>query len=384
MSDYEKHEAKGDLAAARSSAHTVEMEPMSGVQPLSSAPSTIPPPSRERRGSVTFSPDALGALSTLPVEAADLRGAERLLDHALAGTSKGEILLIIENGEAKTLAAAIERAASERGHETRAYLIDPHEPEISAFSRRLELQASEACAVFLFHGEFRLSPAILRAAQKAPRRISFDTPTEAVARQLLRLDLDEIERLGQKLISKIQRMPRFEISSGYGDQLYAEADLHAPPIHYGGRVRDEFPLYLPAGQLVFRPASLDGTLTADGGVWLEDGSAIGRSLMNRVTIAGGAISDIEGPSAQAMLEALEKSPHLRKVAGIGFGTNPGLISGVGAKVLELCLPGVHLILGDLDAPRQRVTLIPRRPELRTEREAWMVRGRYSRELLSAL
>lgn len=85
-----------------------------------------------------------------------------------------------------------------------------------------------------------------------------------------------------------------------------------------------------------------------------------------------------------MLRILDERPELRRIAGVGFGTNPGLISGVGAKFLELCLPGVHLLLGDLDAPRHRVAIIPRRPEVRTEREAWMVRGRYARQLISEL
>lgn len=388
MSKQEDSGAKADSASRRSGAITISMELESGVQPLAHAPTIPPPPKseiRERKGSVTFSPDALNQLMIVPVDAVELRGARRLLEHALAGIPpEGEILLIVESGEPRALAAAIERAARERGHETRAYLIDPHEPEVSSFAKRLELQAAEACAALLIHGEFRLSPAILRAARSAPRRLSLDAPSEAVAKQLLRLDLDEIERLGLRLIEKVKHSPSFEISSGHAEQLFVEVDLNAAPIHYGGRVRDEVPLYLPAGQLIFRPRKLEGTIAADGGVWLEDGTAIGRSVMNRFVIAGGEIVDVEGPNAESILNTIEKNPRLRQVAGIGFGTNPGLISGVGAKVLELCLPGVHLLLGDLDAPRQRVAIIPRRPEVRTESEAWIVRGRFSRELIGGL
>lgn len=396
MSERDEVEPDAISAPRRSRTTTVSMEAVSRIQPIGNAATIPPPPTRARRGSVTFSPDALSVIRAIPVEAADLRGAERLFGHVFAKASgatagatygaapRGEILLIVENGEVKSLAAALAKAAIGRGYETRCYLIDPHEPELAAFSRRLEMQAAESSAVFLLHGEFRLQASILRAVQSAPTRISLDASTDAVAKQLLRSDLAEIERLGQLLIDRVRRCPRFEISSGYAERLEAEIDLNASPIHYGGRLLPRFPLYLPAGQLIFTPLSLQGSIAADGGIWLEDGAAIGRSAMNRLTISSGLIREVEGPDREDMLRILDERPELRRIAGVGFGTNPGLISGVGAKFLELCLPGVHLLLGDLDAPRHRVAIIPRRPEVRTEREAWMVRGRYARQLISEL
>jgi hypothetical protein len=141
------------------------------------------------------------------------------------------------------------------------------------------------------------------------------------------------------------------------------------------------PLVLPAGQVIVRCTRADGTLTADGGAWLEDGRVIGRGATLRLEIESGKISRVTGAAAAELEEALGARPALRRVAAVGFGTNTSLVAGVGAKEVDLTLPGAFLLLGEMSDPRKMLALVPRRPGVRGEDEAWMVRGRWGRELV---
>jgi hypothetical protein len=336
---------------------------------------------QERRGSVTISLEAQSILAGKDVAAADTRGAARLLASTLQLRPRSALMILVSVEEEASLGAAFLAAVGGLGIDPVVYLVDPNEGANSVFIRRLSAQMADVSACVAVQGSAPFSPALIEAISAHPSAVIIDVPSDAVARQVLRADLEELHRLGVNLISRLEATTRLELSSGLAETLTLDLDRLREPIHYGGQPSPGKPLVLPAGQVIVRCTRADGSMTADGGAWLEDGRVIGRGASSRLEIENGMIQRVTGAAADDLEQALTARPGLRRVTAVGFGTNTSLVAGVGAKEVDLTLPGVFLLLGEMSDPRKMMAVVPRRPGVRGEGEAWMVRGRWGRELV---
>lgn len=347
----------------------------SGIQPVGSAPV------RERRGSVTVSLEAAALLSSKLAAPADVRGAAQLLERSLHVPARASILLVVSTEEETGLGAAILSAANELQIHPLVYLVDPREPLNAAFLKRLSLQVEEVAACIAIQAATPFAPALVECLAAHASAVFLEVPSDAVARQALRADLEELHRLGVNLVRRASSTSAVEILSGLDAVLTVELHEGRAPVHHGGEPAAGKPLRLPAGQLVFECLGADGTLSVDGGIWLEGGAVLGRGSSTKLHVASGFVENVTGSNADEVNEALRNDPSLRRVSGLGFGTNTSLVAGVGVRELDLCMPGAYVLLGAWTDPRTMVAAVPRRPGVRAGSETWMGRGRWARELL---
>jgi leucyl aminopeptidase (aminopeptidase T) len=139
------------------------------------------------------------------------------------------------------------------------------------------------------------------------------------------------------------------------------------------------------------PSSVDGTIVADGGMWLADGSELANAIRLRLTVERGLITHIDGsPEIAGRLSAvLDAHQGARRIGQIGFGTNTGVLAPIGALLQDLKLPGVHFALGhtcpeltgasfdsDVELP-----LLVRRASATLDGAPLLVSAKYDRSLL---
>jgi hypothetical protein len=290
-------------------------------------------------------------------------------------------MLLVSVEESGELGAALLSATRALDLDPVVYLVDPNEGGTSIFYRRLAMQMPDVAACVAVQGSTPFAPALLEVIATQASSVLVDAPTDAVTRQVLRADLDELHRLGLAVIERAQATTRIELSSGLAELVTLDLDRSRGPIHHGGRPERYQPLLLPAGQVIFGASRAEGTITAEGGVWLADGTVIGRGASTYLEIEAGRVTRARGATSDELNQLFDDEPSLRRVNSVGFGTNTSLVAGVGARALDLCLPGACLLLGESKDPRKMVAVVPRRPGIRGGDEAWMVRGRWGRALL---
>jgi hypothetical protein len=354
---------------------------VSGIQTRSKSLHPTVSLGQERRGSVTVSLEAQAILTTKEPAPADTRGAARLFERTLGLKANSKIMLLVSVEEEGALGAAFLSATRALELDPVVYLVDPNEGGTSIFSRRLAMQMPDVAACVAVQGSTPFAPALLEVIATQASSVLVDASTDAVARQVLRADLDELHRLGLALIERAEATSRVELSSGLAELVTVDLDRSRRPIHHGGRAERYESLVLPAGNVIFGAARAEGTIAADGGVWLDDGSVIGRGASTYLELEGGKVTRARGATADELNQLFDDDPSLRRVNSIGFGTNTSLVAGVGARALDLCLPGAYLLLGESKDPRKMVAVMPRRPGIRGGDDAWMVRGRWGRALL---
>jgi len=112
----------------------------------------------------------------------------------------------------------------------------------------------------------------------------------------------------------------------------------------------------------------------------------------RLTIERGEVTKIDGPvEVCARLErVLDGAASARRVGQVGFGTNTGVLTPIGALLQDLKLPGFHLTLGHTCPEvtgakwdsEVEIPLLTRRATVTIDGESVLVAGRFPRGALA--
>jgi leucyl aminopeptidase (aminopeptidase T) len=167
----------------------------------------------------------------------------------------------------------------------------------------------------------------------------------------MRLDYGQIERLGKRVLGRLEGARSILAESPAGTSLHVElardgkwfAQLGVlSPGHWGN---------LPAGALYTSPAEVSGVFVSDASLGEFFGAREGilRAHPVRFLVDAGHVVDVQARSPQLKrdIEAmLAVSANSARVGLVCIGVNPGLESPVGDALVDQNLPGLHIGLGD--------------------------------------
>jgi hypothetical protein len=341
---------------------------------------------RVRRESITVSHDAESHLAALPADPSLAVPARAVLESALGLVTGQRVVLVVEVG-CETFGRALLAEAVELGLETRTYLLDLATSRSVPFRARLETHLAEADGSVMVGTVGGLDAELRRRVCTLPgkrRHAHMVGITDAMIRQSLRSDWNDVHAVGERLRARLAMAKRIEVDSGPGCVLRVELGDETRWHNGSGRLREPGFSNLPGGEVVTSPARVDGAYRADGGLWLHDGTAIRGSHVLR--FHRGSLVEVEGPDAEAVWAAVDSDPNGRRVGQIAFGTNLNVLTPIGAMLQDLKMPGLHLVLG-YSCPEHTgatwcassmVAALGRRLDVVVDGEPVLVRGRYAR------
>lgn len=357
----------------------------------SDAPGAAGP--RPRRDSITITRDARTYLELQAVDPSLVAGARNLLVGGLA-VRPGEKLVLICEASSQAIATAILNEASAEGLEIQPYLVGPEQATNDAFIRRILSVLQDAELSIAVTSQVSALPdafleKLVASADGGRRHAHLVGVTEAMIRQSMRGDFQEMAHLGRRLVSKLQGQGTIKIAAGPKTLLEVEFDeshrwhLNDGMQHQPGWTR------VPGGELYTTPVNVSGTLIPDGGIWLPTGQEI--ELPRRVSLRflDGKLTGATGPGADRLMDALGADENATRVGRFVFGINISLLTAIGAQAQDLTMPGIYLVLGDPAAERTgaawssgvSIPVAVRRPDVSVNGQPVMVRGRYARDLL---
>ncbi len=347
-----------------------------------------------RRASITVSHEAHEYLAGLPVVPDLVAGARNAIVQCLE-VQAGQQVVLVADGTVLEVASALLRAATEAGAEVVPYLVGPEQTTNEPFIARLLTRLEDADASILACSATGVPAAfrnrMINAGGARRRHAHMVGVTGAMMRQSMRADYREVHALGDRLIALFGPESTIEVTTPLGTDLTIRCDPTCRWENGSGLQHEPGWSYLPGGQVFTTPRSVDGRLTADAGIWLPDGQEMARSSRIVLLFQGGELTGIEGggDDGAALLELLDAAPHGRRVGQVGFGTNIGVLTPIGAMLQDLKMPGFHIVLGHTWPERTgakwscsiEVPLLSRRPDVRVDGTPVMVRGRFARSLV---
>lgn len=277
--------------------------------------------------------------------------ARRVLDDCLRVVPSNRVLLVAEP-EFEGLAAAILEDAEARDIPLDIMLVTGEEGQSDQLIGRLKVRIEryDRSILICTRALPRKFRSVLTEIGDSERRHAHLLGiNDAVFRQGLRADFQEVEAIGEALLKKLDGDVTIEVTGRGGTKLTARPDTSCLWHNQSGILRAPGWTNLPAGELATVPAAVDGVFVPDGGLWLTDGTQIDRAIGSRLTIhlADGHVERVEGPAdVVAQLEAhMDGGEYGRRVAQISFGTNVGVLATIGLVAQDAKLPGFHLTLG---------------------------------------
>ncbi len=341
-------------------------------------------------GAVTTSQAARDLVAATPFDPALMPGARGAIAHCLAVQADQQVAIISEP-ELGAIAAALMRAAEDLGARTVVYLVNGAQAEIERYAVRVAERVAECDASVLLatvHGlatSFRRR--IIHAGGEKRRHAHMVGVTEPMMLQGMRADYEEVQVEGQRLASVLARGSKLTVTSVTGTELEVKLDRACRWHNACGLIAPGTWGNLPGGEVYTAPGGVDGVLCPDGGVWLPDGSELGRGGRLHLVFEGGSLVRVEGKeadAAQRLLAIADDAPNGRRVGQVGFGTNVAVVTPIGALLQDLKMPGFHLALGETYrehtgagwASPIEIPLLLRRADVMLDGESLMVRGRY--------
>ncbi|MDQ3036339.1 MAG: aminopeptidase [Myxococcota bacterium] len=337
---------------------------------------------------------ARGRLESIPIDSALEPGARNAVVECL-GVRDGERVLIICDPGSEAIAAAILHVAIGVGAQVDACIVSPSDAASGAFVARLMQRLVDTNVSVVVSQLDGIPPALRRRIVSEEidnrRHGHMAGITRAMMEQSMRADYAEVDRLSRRVAERLRPGASIEVHAPGGTELVVRLDPSCVVHAASGVQASAGWTNLPGGEVFGVPATVDGTLVADGGVWLADGSELATAFRLRLTLEGGRVTHIDGtPEVAARLgAALDADEGARRVGQVGLGTNTGVLAPIGALLQDLKLPGVHFALGHTcpEITRARfdsaveIPLLVRRASATIDGEPLLVAGRYAPALL---
>jgi len=364
------------------------LPPESGPHPR--VRSSAPPPSQPRMRHDSAVLHSHLTLEHTPIDDTLLAGAENALRVVLGLRSDDRLVLLIEVGY-ESIGAALQHVAREMGLELQVVVLDAARSERESFLKRLDSWLDDAHGSLLVGSRtglpmsFRRRVLVPRSKRRHGHMVGI---TEAMMRQSMRVDYEEIHALGEAILAELRGAEDILVRGAGGSELRVKPDPRCRWHNGSGLLRSTGFTNLPAGEVVTTPRDVRGRILPDAGVWLEDGRVL-RGGRLQLHFERGQLARAEGVGASEIISAADADPNGARVGQIAFGTNLGVLTPIGAMLQDLKMPGVHLVLG-YSCPEQTgarwssevmIPILLRRPDVLVDDKPLMVRGRYARHLL---
>lgn len=342
----------------------------------------------------TISFQALDHLRSVAVDPNFEIAARNAVCNAL-GLEAGDRLAIVAETGLDAIAASLVAAAEAAGVEVTAVLVDADRVRSEPFVERLEAILADVDGSIFVGSVAGLPKAfrrrLLRTAGTRRRHAHMAGIGAEMMRQSMRADWSEVDRISHEVAARLGSARRLLVTTSTGSSLEVELDPARPWCVGSGWLRAPGWTNLPGGEVYASPRSVEGVLVPDGGIWLPDGSDLGRDGRLRLVLTDGRLDLVEGDqrAAARLLEVLDAQPHGRRVGIVGLGTNVSILAPTGMLLQDLKMPGVHLTFGATVAQQTgadwdsllEVPALVRRPDVWADGDPIMVRGRYARSLL---
>ncbi|MBO6937089.1 MAG: aminopeptidase [Deltaproteobacteria bacterium] len=329
------------------------------------------------------------ALLDTPKDPSLMPGARNALAKAL-GLQPGQSFVLMAESGYEDVASAMLRAATELGLHTRTFMVDRETCERELFVERIvgELEESDGSALVASRTglppRFRQAIVAIRGQRRHAHMVGV---TLSMMRQSMRADYGEMHALGERLIERLSTAREIVVNSGVNEQLVLRPDPSHRWYNGSGLLRTPGFTNLPAGEVSTCPASVDGSIRPDGGVWLPKGPV--RDPRTSLSFREGRVVGIQGAERDEILKLLSTDENGPRVGQMCFGTNINVLTPIGAMLQDSKIPGFHLILG-YSCPEHTgakwnsqvmVPMLVRRADVVVDGKPLLVRGRYAREIL---
>lgn len=348
---------------------------------------------RPKRESITLSFEAVEHLRSIAPTSPVALAAKNIAVNCMRVKAGETVALVVERAH-EELGAALLAECEALGANAMAIILGEDQLANLGFVERLLLRVNEAQLSVLLCGYTSL-PATFRRQllpkPDAPRRHAHMIGiTPALLGQSLLADYGEIHRLGAELVRRLSRAKSISVTSTTGTALEIRLAPDARWVNGSGVLADRGWSNIPGGEVYTYPASVEGVLVPDGGIFAPGGSLLTHGARHRMRFEKGWLVEADGTEAARLLESVKSAEHGDRVGQIAFGTNTGVVTSVGELIQDVKMPGFHLSLGYTSpeftgAPWSstvEVPVIARRPDVTIDGQPVMVRGRYTRELMS--
>ena len=329
----------------------------------------------------------LEPLAGVAVEPALEAGAKNAVEACLQVAS-GERLMIITHRGSEPISAAIRQAALDRGAVVTVAMV-PEGGGGDRFAGQLLSELSTvdvSVLVSTLEGiPVELRRRVVDVGQTRRRHGHMIGITRAVMEQAMRADYGEVERLTERITSRMRPGARLQIESAGGTRLTLDLERGCRPVGASGVLREPGWTNLPGGEVFAVPGTATGVVVPDAGVWTVDGQEFTHAHRLTLEFERGEVTKIDGPPELASkLEAMLEGAGARRLGQVGLGTNTSVVAPIGVLLQDLKLPGVHLTLGHtcpqltgatFDAAVEAPLMI-RRASLTIDGETILVQGKY--------
>jgi leucyl aminopeptidase (aminopeptidase T) len=291
-------------------------------------------------------------ISAPPPDAAIAVGARNAIVTCLGVQPKESVVIVTHRGDIAPIAAALLTAATDVGARVEAFVVSPSEASDPRYVRALVGHVATADASILVSSIEGGLPVDLRrrlveVGTTRRRHGHMIGITAAMMSQAMCADYAEVDRVSRWLASRLTPSAKIVATTAAGTELEIALEPSASVVAGSGVLASAGWTNLPGGEVFGVPARVDGTLVADGGIWMPEGGELPLAFRTRVVFERGEVVRLDGASEPcARLEAaLQASSGGRRVGQVGFGTNTGVLAPIGALLQDLKLPGFHLSLG---------------------------------------
>ncbi|WP_053231833.1 aminopeptidase [Sandaracinus amylolyticus] len=272
--------------------------------------------------------------------------AQRTVNECLR-VAAGETFLVVFGRELAELASAVAAVARAVGAKVETFELTGQPGDEARIAPTLA-----RCDASAFLASYQADIGVRRAmvTMKGKRRHAHLIGlTDAVIRQSLTTDPREMSELGRQLIAHVRPSSTIRVTSPAGTSLVVQTDPANRWHCEHGILEGPGWTNLPAGEVITSPANVEGVFVPDGGVWLTDGSDLGRVATQRLQLrfSKGRLVAAEGAddAARALLEHLDAGQEGRRVGQVTFGINTGVVAPIGVSCQDVKLRGFHMILG---------------------------------------
>jgi len=175
--------------------------------------------------------------------------------------------------------------------------------------------------------------------------------TPQIMQQGMRADYRLVDRLSERLCTRMTRAERLRVETPGGTALTATFDPNYTWVKTSGLINRRYWSNLPAGEVFTTPKSVDGVFVCDGTAGDYFGPKYGdlRATPLTLEINGGRLqaahcvrTDLE----QEFWAYCHTDEHSDRVGELAFGTNIALDEMIGVLLQDEKVPGVHLAFGD--------------------------------------
>ena len=326
-------------------------------------------------------------------------GARNAIETCLA-IQPGERVALIADQASLEVAASLARALADREARWSGIVLEElaARPIVQPPVEILDLLEHADVGILCIQpreGELPARMAIVQSVERRQIRYAHKVGvTPAIMRQGMRVDYHLVDRLSERLRTRMERARSLTVKTDAGTSFSARFDPSLAWVKTSGLISTRYWSNLPAGEVFTTPASVDGTFVCNGtaGDYFNPkyGDLSATPLV--LDVRNGRLVDVRSERNDLQREFwsyCHTDENSDRVGELAFGTNIGLTEVIGILLQDEKFPGVHIAFGDpygnqTHAPWKSAThvdVLTRNCNVWIDDEPVIERGRYLMERL---